>query len=66
MPLCIGIMTDLISDGNGGKVNNLPQLDGGRSTAHHWHVVGEHAEAGKRKIDCLYRTTFKEVLPSSW
>ena len=38
---------DLISDGYGGEVNDLSQLDWRRSAAHHWHVVGEHAKAEK-------------------
>ena len=38
-------MFDLISDGYGGEVNYLSQLDGRRPTAHHWHVMSEHTKA---------------------
>ena len=41
-------MIDLISDGDGGEVYNLSQLDGWRSTAHHWHVMGEYTKAVKK------------------
>ena len=43
-------MIDLISDGDGGEVHNLSQLDGRRSTAHHWHVMGEYTKAVKNII----------------
>ena len=36
-------VADLISDGNGGKVNNFSKFDGGRAAANNWHVVGENA-----------------------
>ena len=36
-------VADLISDGNGGKVNNFSKFDGGRAAANNWHVVGEDA-----------------------
>ena len=43
-----GVWVHLVGDGDGRQVDNLPELDGRRSAAGDRHVVGEHAQAGRR------------------